>query len=95
MFSMIPTPKFKRVVKRRHRIYQHREIDDVLEYLSLPLLERGAITKIARDTAVPVQTLRNWRSRRRLDKNWFPLDRGHLRARAFSERLEEAIADFL
>jgi hypothetical protein len=62
---MIPTPIFKRVVKRQHHIYTHDEVDDVLEYLSLPLLERGAIAKIARDTAIPAQALRHWRCHRK------------------------------
>jgi hypothetical protein len=92
---MIPTPSFKRVVKRRHHIYLHREIGDLVEYLSLPVLERGATAKIARDTAVPAQTLRHWRCHRRADKSWFPLARGHPRARALSPPMEAALADFL
>jgi hypothetical protein len=92
---MIPTPSFKRVVKRRHRIYLHSEIDDVLAFLSRPLLARGAITKIARDTGLPIQRLLHRRRQRVLDKSWFPLAGGHPRARALSPETENAIADFL
>jgi hypothetical protein len=47
---MIPT--FKRVIKRKHRIYTHEEIDDLLAYLTFPDLLRGAITEICRDTRI-------------------------------------------
>jgi hypothetical protein len=50
---MIPT--FRRVVKRQYQIYDHSDIDDVLEYLSAPDLERGVIAKISRDTGIATE----------------------------------------
>jgi hypothetical protein len=47
---MIPT--FKRMIKRQHYVYSHDETDDILDYLSTPVLERGAIAKISRDTGI-------------------------------------------
>jgi hypothetical protein len=90
---MIPT--FKRVVKQQHHVYTHKEVDDILDYLTTPSLERGAIARIARDTHVPEQTLRNWRHSRLADPSWFPLEHGHPRARALDPQCEAAIADFL
>jgi hypothetical protein len=90
---MIPT--FKRVVKRPHRIYPHDEVGPILDYLRLPVLERGAIAKIARDTGIPEPTLRDWHHHRLTDANWFPLSNGHPRARALNPESETAIADFL
>jgi hypothetical protein len=55
ILSMIATPIFKRVLKRQHHIYTHDEVDDILDYLSVPVLKRGAIAKIARDTGIPDQ----------------------------------------
>jgi hypothetical protein len=57
---------FTRVIKRKHRIYTHEEIDDLLAYLS-PDLPRGAITKICRDTGIPESTLRDWHASRVAD----------------------------
>ena len=90
---MIPT--FKRVLKRQHHIYTHNEVDDILEYLGAPSLERGAIAKISRDTGIPDPTLRNWRRFRLADKTWFPLGQGHPRSRALGSECEAGIADFL
>jgi hypothetical protein len=90
---MIPT--FKRVVKRPHHISMHKEIDDILDYLGTSSLERGAIAKIARDTHIPEQTLRNWHRSRLADPDWFPLANGHPRARALDPQCEAAIAEFL
>jgi predicted RNA binding protein YcfA (HicA-like mRNA interferase family) len=55
---MIPT--FKRVIKCKHCIYTHEEIDDLIAYLTSADLPRGAITKICRDTGIPERTLRDW-----------------------------------
>jgi hypothetical protein len=57
---MIPT--FKGVIKHKHRIYTHEEIDDLLVYLISPDLPRGATTKICRDTGIPESTLRDWQA---------------------------------
>jgi hypothetical protein len=51
---MIPT--FKRVIKRKHRIYTHEEIDDLLAYLTSPDLPRGVITKICCDAGITEST---------------------------------------
>jgi hypothetical protein len=48
IFKIIPT--FQRVIKRPHRVDTHKEIDDVLNSLTLPELPRGAIPQISRDT---------------------------------------------
>jgi hypothetical protein len=42
---MIPT--FQRVIKRPHRVDTHKEIDDVLNYLTQRKLPRGAIPQIS------------------------------------------------
>jgi hypothetical protein len=78
---MIPT--FKRVVRRSYHIYTHDETDDVLDYLTMPALERGAIAKISRGTGIQFQTLRDWRQLRATDPDRFPLANGHPKARAF------------
>jgi hypothetical protein len=39
--------------------YTHKEIDDVLNYLTQPELPLGAIPQISRDTGIPCQTLRD------------------------------------
>jgi hypothetical protein len=57
IFKMILT--FQRAIKRPHRAYTHKEIDDVLNYLTQPELPRGAIPQISRDTEIPCQTLRD------------------------------------
>jgi hypothetical protein len=56
---MIVTPTFKRVLKSQHHIYIYDEVNDVPDYLSMPVLKRGAIAKIAQDTGIPDQTLRD------------------------------------
>jgi hypothetical protein len=70
---------FHRVIKRAHHVYTHREIDDVLEYLSQPKLLPGAIPQISRDTRIPLETLRDWQSQRSEegDQKWFPLAQGY------------------
>jgi hypothetical protein len=90
---MIPT--FRRVVARQHHVYQHYQIDDIVEYLGTPPLVRGAMAKIARDTGIPRQTLSDWHQARMRDPNWFPSALGHPRARALSESSEASIADFV
>jgi hypothetical protein len=92
---MIPT--FQRVIKRPHRVYTHKEIDDVLNYLTQPELPRGAIPQISRDTGIPCQTLRDWHQQRTQEagENWFPLAQGHPEARALSAENEAGIADFI
>jgi hypothetical protein len=90
---MIPT--FRRIVKRQHHIYKHQEVDYIFEYLTTPTLERGAITKIARDTGIPEGTLCDWHRHRCVDNSWFPLNRGHPQVRALSPDNEAAIADFV
>lgn len=90
---MIPT--FKRVVGRQHHIYKHADVDDILDYLTSNPLERGAISKIARDTGIPDSTLRHWHRQRAADSTWFPLAMGHPQARALDSDAEAAIADFV
>jgi hypothetical protein len=90
---MIPT--FKRVIKRKHRIYIHEEIDDLLAYLTSPDLPRGAIAKICHDMGIPGSTLRDWHASRMADDTWFPLSKGHPQARVLNPDNEPAIADFL
>jgi hypothetical protein len=70
---------FKRVIKRKHRLYSHEEIDDLLAYLTSPDLPRGAITKICRDTEIPESTLRDWHASRMADDTWSPLSKGPLK----------------
>jgi hypothetical protein len=93
IFSMIPT--FRRVVKRQHHICYHSEIDDILEYLSEPNLERGAIAKISRDMGIPDGTLCDWHRHRVGEENWFPLADDHPRVRALNPESEAAIPDFI
>jgi hypothetical protein len=88
-------PIFKRVIKQKHRIYTHREIDDLLAYLTPPDLPHGAITKICRDTGIPESTLPDWHASRMADDTWFPLSKGHPQARALNPDNETDIADFL
>jgi hypothetical protein len=95
VLSMFATPTFKHVLKRQHHIYTHDEIDNVLDYLSGTVLKRGVITKIARDTGVLDQTLRDWHCQRAADKTWFPLVNGHPRAQSLSPESEAAVADFI
>jgi hypothetical protein len=90
---MIPT--FKRVIKRKHRIYTHEEINDLLAYLTSPDLPRGAITKICRDTGIPESTLRDWHAPRMADDTWFPLSKRHLQARALNPDNKTAMAGFM
>jgi hypothetical protein len=75
---MIPT--FKRVIKRKHRIYAHEEIDDLLASLTSPDLPRGAITRICRDTGITESTLSDWHPSRMADDTWFPLSKAHTQA---------------
>jgi hypothetical protein len=68
--SVIAT--FTRVVKRKNRIYRHDKMNDILDYLTMTVLEPGAIAKIACDTGIPECTLRDWNPHRHVDKDWFP-----------------------
>jgi hypothetical protein len=95
ILSKTETPTFKRLSKRQDHIYTHEEIDDVLDYLSVPVLKRGAIAKIARDTGIPDQTIRDWHCQRVADKIWFPLANGHPRARVLNPEIEAAVAAFI
>jgi hypothetical protein len=94
-FWMIPA--FHRVIKRVHHVYTHRDIDDILEYLSQPELPRGAISQISRDTGIPRQMLRDLHSQRSEEggENWFPSGQGNSHARALSNTNEAGIADFI
>jgi hypothetical protein len=75
---MIPT--FKRVIKRKHCIYTHEEIDDILAYITSLDLPRGVITKICRDTGIPESILLVWHASRMADDTWFPLSKGNPQA---------------
>jgi hypothetical protein len=61
-FKMIPT--FQRVVKRPHRVYTHKGIDHVLNYLTQPEFPRGAIPQVSRDTGIPCQIVHDWHKQR-------------------------------
>jgi hypothetical protein len=91
------TPTFDRIVKRAHRIYKWREISPILDFLSSPVLPRGAITKVSSDTGIPVQTLSDWRKHRITEggETWFPLIEGHPGKRIFSNEQESSMADFI
>jgi hypothetical protein len=67
-------PTFRKFAKRRHRIYKHKEIASILDYLSKAELTRGAIAKLHKDTGIPESTLRDWHKRRTQpgNANWFP-----------------------
>jgi hypothetical protein len=92
---MIATLTFKRVLKRQHRIDIHDKVDDVLDYLSVPVLKRGAIAKIAQDTGVPDQIRRDWHCQRFADKTWFPLSNASSRAQALNPESEAAVVVFI
>jgi hypothetical protein len=76
-------------------VYTHDEVDKFLDYLSVPVLKRREIAKIARDTGIPNRTLRDWHCQRVADKTWFPLANGHPCARALNPESEAAIAYFI
>jgi hypothetical protein len=84
---MISVPRFKKIVKRPHRIYCHEDIDDILIYLSNPLLPLGALAQISRDTGIPIQTLSDWRKHRTSPNEscWFPLESDHPNKRALRD----------
>jgi hypothetical protein len=90
-------PAFQRMIRRPHRVYTHKEIDDVRNYLTQPELPRGAIPQISRDTGIPHQTLRDWHKQQTQEagENWFPLAQGQPQARALSAENEAGIADFI
>jgi hypothetical protein len=92
---MIPT--FQRVIKHPHRVHTHKEIDDVLNYLTQSEVPRGAIPQISRDTGIPTQTLSDWHKQQTqgAGENWFPLAQGHPQARTLSAENEAGIADFI
>jgi hypothetical protein len=75
IFSIIPT--FKRVVGYQHHIYKHGEVEEILEYFTSKPLERGVITKIARDTGIPDSILHHWHRQRAIGPTWFPLTIGY------------------
>jgi hypothetical protein len=50
---MAGVPTFKKIIKRQHTIYSHKEISPVLNYLIEPNLPRGALAKISRDIGIP------------------------------------------
>jgi hypothetical protein len=39
--ATMATPTSKHVLKRQHHIYSYDEVDDVLDYLSVPVLKQG------------------------------------------------------
>jgi hypothetical protein len=90
-------PAFCRLIKHAHHVYMHREIDDVLEYLSQSALPRGAIPQISRDMGIPRSTLRAWHSQSSQEggQNWFSLAQGHPHARVLSDANEAGITDFI
>jgi hypothetical protein len=85
------------VIKRPHGVYTHKEINDVLNYLTQPELPRGAIPQISRDTGVPCQTLRDWHKQgtQEAGENWFSLAQGHRQARALSAENDAGSADLI
>jgi hypothetical protein len=81
-------------VKRDPRIYDHSLIRTVLECLSRPTLDYGAIAYISGETGIPESTLRDWR-RHRLDPDsadWLPNWLGHPAKRVLTPEVESAIA---
>jgi hypothetical protein len=82
-------------VKRRHHVYKYTDIDDIPDYLRAPDLERGAIAKIARDTAFPDRTFHDRHRYRVADEKWFPLVEGCRQARSQNPECQGAIADFI
>jgi hypothetical protein len=90
-------PSFPRIVKATHRTYNHKEIDDVLAFLSQPVITRGALTRAAELTGIPQTTLASWR-RIRLQpgrEGWFPGASGRPNRRILPEQTERAIHDHL
>jgi hypothetical protein len=85
------------VIKRRHRVYPHKQIHDVFNCLTQSELRRGAIPQVSRNTGVPCQTLRDWHKQRTQEagENWFPLAQGHTQAGALSAENEAGIADLI
>lgn len=94
---MLPLPRFSRIVKRPHRVYDVAEIMPILEYLSNPVLPQGAIQQIFRDTGIPISTLSDWHSKRVNPEtaDWVPLAEGHPRKRALPPAVEQAVADMI
>jgi hypothetical protein len=84
--SMIPT--FTRVVERQHHIHRHNEVDEILDYLTRPVLEGRATAKIAGGTHISETTLPDWHRQTLADESWFPLANGHPREAA--NRVEPA-----
>jgi hypothetical protein len=78
-FTFKMSPAFQRVIKRPHRVYPHKQIDNVLNCLTQPELPRGPISQVSRDTGIPCQTLRDWHKQQiqETGENWFPLAQGH------------------
>jgi hypothetical protein len=48
------------MIKCPYRVYAHKEIEDVLDYLAQPELPRGAIAGTSQDTWILCQMLRDW-----------------------------------
>jgi hypothetical protein len=89
---MIPT--FTRLVERQYHIYCHHEVDEILDHLTRPVLEGGAVAKIAGGTHISETTRPDWHRQKLSDESWFPLPNRHPRARALNPSSEAAIADF-
>jgi hypothetical protein len=95
---MMPSiPSFKRIVKRPHRHYRRSEIDPILNDLSHPILPRGAITRISKDTGIPKQTLSEWAHHRRdpTTPNWVLFEAGRPLKRVLAPAVEASLADHI
>jgi hypothetical protein len=89
------TPTFRRVVKYQHHVYRHTNIDNILDYLRAPDLERGSTANIGRDTDVPEPALRGWHCHRAVSANWFPRTEGKFHVPELDPEWNSAVADSL
>jgi hypothetical protein len=97
MMTTPSIPTFQQVVKRNHHVYKHKEIDEILNYLSQTNLPWGALTKISNDSKIPQTTLGEWRRRRCSEggEKWFPNASGHPQQRIFTHEIEDDIYEFM
>jgi hypothetical protein len=70
-------------------------VDDILDTLMAPTLERGAIAKISQDVGIPALTLRDWHRLGTVDSKWFPLANGHPRTGGLNRNHKIAITNFV
>jgi hypothetical protein len=90
-------PKIGQIVSRRRNSYVEKipELEPIFCYLARKRVPRGAVSEIAGDTLIPIDTLYDWRRKLKKNSIWRPGLLKSISHRALTYEQEELIASVI